>query len=225
MTQNENTRREGNPLPSETSKPKWRKPQPTIIDDNEKEQMLKFIDPITVKRNYLVEELFNNILNAEVYLKTLKETLLEKVKDYLQETAENYGEDWQGNAALLNYKKTKQIRLAVHKKITFDERLNIAKAKIDQCLKTWATNAKDELRHLVMSAFNVDKKGNVDMTQILRLKEYKFDDPTWQEAMKIIDDSLTTVGTKEYLTFYYRDDPKGAWQGITLNFSAIGDDE
>ena len=105
--------------------------------------------------------------------------------------------------------------------IAFDERLNIAKAKIDDCLKRWSGTASDELKILVLRAFNVDKKGNVDVRQILGLKQFRFEDPVWKEAMQIIDESITTTNSKEYLVFSMRENPRGQFQSISLNFSNI----
>ena len=198
-----------------------RKPQPVLIDDQEKETMLKFIDPITVERHLLVEEIFNEILLAEQEIKELKNRTMKKVKDYLKKTAEKYGENWQGNAALMNFKKTKQVALKNHKMIAFDERLNIAKQKIDHCLIEWCKNGTDEIRSIVTKAFQVDKKGNVSIQQILSLKDHKINHPQWKEAMEIIYEAITITGSKEYLSFTYRDDPRDKWEYLVLNFSAI----
>lgn len=192
-----------------------------LVDDEGNQVPVKYIDGIVLTRHNIVESIIDRVLEAERQLKGLKADLFRDVQRYLDQTAESYGEDWKGNASLMNFSKTRQVEIKISKTIAFDERLNIAKAKIDDCLNRWSSNAKQELKTLVLKAFNVDKKGNVDSKQILSLRQYKFDDPVWKEAMSIIDEALTTVGTREYMNFSVREDPRDDWKKISLNFSAL----
>ena len=53
------------------------------------------------------------------------------------------------------------------------------------------------------------------------LKQFQFEDVVWKEAIDIIDQSLMVIGSKEYLTFSMRDNPRADFKPITLNFSSI----
>ena len=192
-----------------------------LIDDEGVECPMKYIDKKVLARHNVVEKVIKKVEKAQKDLKSLKGELFNEVKGYLDLVASEYGEDWKGNAKLLNFDKTKEVEMSICRCIRFDERLNIAKSKIDDCLKRWSGNASDELKAIVMRAFNVDKKGNVDVRQILGLKQCKIDDPVWREAMAIIDDSITTTNSKEYLIFSTRDNPRGQFKTISLNFSNI----
>jgi hypothetical protein len=192
-----------------------------LVDSEGRSIPVKFIDKVLLSRHDLVECVLEQVLEHESILKALKRELFEVVQEHLDRTAEQYGENWQGNARLWNFDKSKQVEIAVKKQITFDERLNVAKSKIDSCMKRWSSNARKELQTLVMEAFKVDKKGNVDVKQILSLKNYQFDDAEWREAMDIISDALTVYGSKEYMNFAVRDKVDGKWQSISLNFSAL----
>ncbi|MFA7026113.1 MAG: DUF3164 family protein, partial [Candidatus Cloacimonadaceae bacterium] len=110
--------------------------------------------------------------------------------------------------------------IKISNKLAFDERLNIAKQKIDAYLLSLVKNAGKEIVALITKAFKVDAKGNVDVKQIISLKQHKFDHPLWIEAMAIIDEALRVEATRRYIVFKQKD-ASGAWISITLNFSAI----
>lgn len=42
-----------------------------------------------------------------------------------------------------------------------------AKHLIDECLKEWTADGRDEIKAIISSAFNVDKKGEISTTKIL----------------------------------------------------------
>ena len=54
-----------------------------------------------------------------------------------EKRADKYDEEWEGNATIYNFSKDKQIDIKISKHITFNEKLQIAKKKIDACLATW----------------------------------------------------------------------------------------
>ncbi|MFA5646514.1 MAG: DUF3164 family protein [Candidatus Ratteibacteria bacterium] len=192
-----------------------------LLDGDGHSVPVKYIDPIDLDRHMMVERVLGMVLFHQKVLRKLKRQVVDLVGEYLESVADQYSEKWRGNAALMNFPQTKMVDVKVQQRIAFDERLNIAKSKIDKCLEKWSKNAKHELRALVMRAFNVDKSGTVDTKQILDLRKLKFDDEEWNEAMKLIDDSLMTVGSKEYINFRVRDDARGKWETISLNFSAV----
>jgi hypothetical protein len=192
-----------------------------LIDDEGLECPVKYIDKKVLARHNVVETVVKKAMRAQKDLIALKQEMFTEVKGYLDMVASEHGEDWIGNARLFNFDKTMEIDMSIHRSIRFDERLNVAKAKIDDCLKRWSKSSSEELRMIVLRAFNVDKKGNVDVKQILGLKQFQFDDPVWKEAMDIIDQSITTTSSKEYLVFHVRDNPRGRFKSISLNFSNL----
>lgn len=200
---------------------KGKKTTTVLVDEDGHKIPVKYIDPIEVERHELVEEIIQHVKEAEILLMSLKQIFYYEISNYLDKVADNYGENWKGNASLMNFNKTMGVDLQINKVLAFDERLNVAKQKIDDCLNRWSVNAKAELKTLVMKAFNVDKKGNVDTKQILALRKFKFEDPTWCEAMEIIDQAVTTIGSKEYINFKVRDSSRDPWRRISLNFATM----
>jgi len=181
---------------------------------------VKYIDPVVQKRDKVVSNAVFKAKKLQAEIKKVKQELSEEIEKYLNETAAEYGENWQGNAQLYDFAADNQVTVKVSKIIGFDERLQVAKTKIDECIKSWSRGASDKIIALVNNAFNVDEKGKLDVKKILGLRQLKIDDPQWSEAMDIISDSVKTVRTKTYLSFAERD-KAGEFEQVVLNFSSL----
>jgi len=181
---------------------------------------LKHVSKQDQRRDALVEELVAEANRLNMLIKSTKELMQTKMQQYLSEVAEEYGEKWQGNARIRNFSQTAEVEISQAKLLTFDERLNIAKAKIDECIGKWAKGSRTEIIALVNQAFRVNQKGQVDVRELLKLPTLQIEDPLWQEAMQIIKDSVTVQSTKQYLNFRLRlEDDR--WASIALNFSQV----
>jgi hypothetical protein len=121
-----------------------------------------------------------------------------------------------GNVTLTSYDGRYRVVRATEEYIVFDERLQIAKELIDDCLKRWSEGGNTNLQALVNDVFQVDKQGKVNVRGILRLRRLDIEDETWRQAMTAIAESLQTVGSKAYLRVYERDE-RGEYQQISLD--------
>ncbi|REM31517.1 DUF3164 family protein, partial [Mycobacterium tuberculosis] len=72
----------------------------------------------------------------------------------------------------------------------FDERLQAAKALIDECIQSWSKSSNVNLKVLVNDAFQVDQQGKISTGRVLGLRRHDIDDEKWQLAMKAIGDSM-----------------------------------
>jgi hypothetical protein len=72
------------------------------------------------------------------------------------------------------------ISIKIAKKWTFDEKLQIAKAKIDKVITSRSEGSDDLIVALVNRAFRVDSKGEVDAREMVGLRQYKCEDPLWK---------------------------------------------
>lgn len=156
-----------------------------------------------------------------------KGDIVELINDYLAEVADRFDEDWKGNATIRGFSDLFKIEVNVSERIEFDEKLQIAKQKIDNCINDWAQNSSRKIQQLVNKAFKVDKKGLVNKRMLLGLRNLDIDDEEWNEAMDIIADSVNVVDSKEYYRFFKREDRKEGYDPINLNFSriSIGDED
>lgn len=181
---------------------------------------VKYIDKADKERDELVEELVSRARRLSLLMRREKEILSEKLAKYLDKIAKDKGEKWQGNAVLHNFSMDKCAKVKVHKHIVFDEKLQLAKQKIDRCIMSWSPGSNDKIVALVNRAFQVDKKGKVDRDQIISLRQMQFDDPLWVEAMDLIADSQKVQGTKTYFYFLEAGED-GKLEPITMDFAAL----
>ena len=156
-------------------------------------------------------------------LDQFKTQLAGDMQAFLELSAEQYGVDLggaRGNLSLTSYDGRYKVLRAVSERLDFDERLQAAKELVDACLREWSKDAGPELRTLVESAFQVDKKGRINAKRILSLRALKIEHPPWKMAMEAIGDAVTVVGSCTYYRIYERDD-EGNYQQISLDFSGV----
>jgi len=125
------------------------------------------------------------------------------------------------NVQLSNYSNTVQVLIKNSSVIEFDETLQIAKAKIDECFDEWGKDANPNLRLIVNSYFRVGKKGFINKAAILGLFQFDIDHPKWAEAMELIRKSITPTEKKSYFQIRYRCDKDDEWMPLNLNFSSL----
>jgi hypothetical protein len=174
-------------------------------------------------RDQTVKSIMAKALAMRAQLAAFKRDLREEVAAFLELSAEQYGKVYggrKGNVTLMSYDGRYKILLAVNESIVFDERLQIAKQIIDECITRWAEGSSSEIRALVNDAFYVDKAGNINTARILGLRRLDIKDPEWQRAMQAITDSIQIAGSKEYLRVYERSGD-GEYRQVPLDVAAL----
>jgi hypothetical protein len=124
-----------------------------------------------------------------------------------------------GNVTLTSFDGCMKVQFQVADIIDFGAELQAAKKLIDECLAEWAAGSRDEIRAIVTRAFNVDKEGLVNRTELFMLTRVAIDDPRWQRAMAAIHDSIRIVGSKTHIRFYARPSREARWTGITVDLA------
>jgi hypothetical protein len=180
----------------------------------------KYIRDNDKRRDTLVSGLVGKARQLNTVIRNAKRQMEEEIAAFLQDTAKREGETWTGGTTLYNFSMDEAVAVKVAKKWTFDEKLQIAKQKIDKCIENWSGDSNAKLVALVNRAFKVDSKGEVDAQQIIGLRQFDFDDALWQEAMELIADSQKVQSTKTY--FYFQEAGEdGKLNTIVLDFAAL----
>ncbi len=195
----------------------WVDPKGNLIPDANVKAIDKLRDE-TVRRIWALAE----ALHQE--MKTFKSISFDDVAAFVQISADQYGAKIggnKGNVQLLSFDGSLKIQRNIADHINFDERLLAAKHLIDECLKEWTADGRDEIKAIINSAFNVDKKGEISTTKILGLKRIEINHPKWLEAMQAISDSINIAGSKSYLRFYKRNDETGEYIPMSLDLATI----
>ncbi len=192
-----------------------------LTDANGREYPAKILDPQIVKRDAIVNRLMNRALKLNGRIVSDKVKMADDINKYLNQTAQKYGEEWKGNAELVSFDGKYKVEIRQRERIDFSEKLQIAKQKIDMCLKRWTEDSNINLQAVIKEAFQVDKKGEIAKSRILGLRRYHIKDTQWQQAMDLIDEAIQVTSTKQYIAFYERPSKDKPFRLISLNFSAL----
>jgi len=185
------------------------------------------IDRVTdldMARNDLVLDIVATFKQQQAQLAALKSNVMGEITAFVEMSAEQYGAKLggkKGNVSLLSYNGSYKLQLQIQDYITFDERLQVAKALIDECIHEWSDGADSKILVLVNDAFQVDKEGKVSTARILGLRRLDISDDKWLQAMKAIADSIQYTGSKAYIRAYERVAGTNNWKCITLDFAAL----
>ena len=106
-------------------------------------------------------------------------------------------------------------------RIAFDERLQAAKALIDECLADWVEGARPEIHTLINRAFSSDKEGEINTGAVLALRRYDIQDSRWLRAMDAISEAVQVVGSRSYVRVYERIGDSDQYQPIPLDISGV----
>jgi hypothetical protein len=183
-------------------------------------EMVSAVDKL---RDQTVKTVMERTFAARDALAEFKAKTWEELQAFLTLSAEQHGVAFggkRGNVALTTYDGRYKLTVSVNDTIQFNEKLQVAKTLIDNCIRRWADGTRAEIRLLVEDAFNVDKQGNINKNRILGLRRLAIADAEWREAMAAITDSVQIASTKTYMRFYERR-ADGGYAQIPLDVAAL----
>ncbi len=179
---------------------------------------------IDLERHDLVIDKICEARMLQDCMREFKYRLMGDIQAFVALSAERYEVKLggvKGNITLMSFDGRFKIQVAVAEHLSFDERLQAAKKLVDECLNDWTEGSRDELKTIVLDAFQVDQEGRINTGRILALRRYAINDPRWQRAMLAISESIQVVGSKSYLRFYERSGPDDKWTSISLDMAAL----
>lgn len=186
---------------------------------------LSQISPAEILEDELVRKLLAYAKPLSAELARFKTYSFADVEAFLGLLAQEYNVEKRtrkGNLTLYSYDRRLKVEIKSSDRIVFGPQLQMAKAKIDQCLLNWGASADPRLQTIVNSAFDVDREGNVRPARILLLRRAHItDDPEWADAMRAIDDAMRVVGTSFYMLFRQRVGDTDHWERISLDFANV----
>ncbi|TDK66009.1 DUF3164 family protein [Sapientia aquatica] len=185
------------------------------------ESLIKPVDKI---RDELVVDIVERAKELSIRLAKFKVSVLQDSRAFVQLSAEQYGVSLggkKGNVTLYSFDSKYKIQLTVAENIQFDERLQAAKALIDECINEWARNSSDEIKVLVQDAFQTDKEGRISTGRVLGLRRLEIVDEKWLQAMRAIGESVQVIGSKEYIRFYERVEGADQYSPVSLDIAAL----
>lgn len=183
------------------------------------------ISDVDKARDVLVKSLMSEAKKRSGVLSEFRLSATQGIDDFMLACAEQYkvqlrGAAGKGNLTLTTYDGKYKVVRAVSDALAFDERLQIAKSLVDECIHVWAKGANRNLQALVNKAFDTDKEGKVNVGRVLALRSLKIEDEKWQKAMTLIADAMRVVSSKSYIRFYERNDETGEYKQVPLDIAS-----
>ncbi|MGK8252736.1 DUF3164 family protein [Moraxella lacunata] len=181
---------------------------------------IKEIDKL---RDETVINLVGQALSLQIQMRAVKEQFFAEFHNFVELSAQEYDTQIggkKGNVSLMSFDGKYKVQIAIQDNLVFDERLQVAKSLIDECLREWTADSNDNIKAIIDNAFAVDKEGKINIRRVLSLRSLNITDDKWQKAMTAISDATQVISSKEYMRFYERDE-YGKYQQINLDFANL----
>ncbi len=181
------------------------------------------VKPVDKLRDETVKQIIDIGHELNLAMTAAKAHIFKLFTDFVDLSAQEYSVELggkKGNTTLYSFDGRLKVQIAVSDHIRFDERLQVAKQLIDECIADWSTGSNDNIKVLINNAFQVDKEGKISTTRVLGLRRLDINDDKWLNAMQAIGDSIQITDTKEYIRLYRRN-AEGQYQQIPLDFANV----
>ncbi|PHS48780.1 MAG: sulfate transporter [Marinobacter sp.] len=175
-------------------------------------------------RDDLVLNLIARVNKLHEQMSEFKAEVASEIDAFLELSAREYDTPYggkKGNVTLRSFDGRYMVKRNIADREVFDERLQVAKELIDQCLHEWTADSRSEVQALVEHAFQTDKEGKVSLSRVLQLRQVNITDEKWQKAMHAIADARQVIGSAKHLNFYERESEDGPYRHIPLDIAKL----
>lgn len=125
-----------------------------------------------------------------------------------------------GNRTYSTFDGLMQIEVRIQDRIVYGPEMQVAKAIFDKVLNARAAGADPLIRSIITSAFDTDKEGQINRSNVFVLLNVKDDDPEFKQGQEAIRDAMHVIGSKSYLRFRHREVFDAPWQTLTIDLAA-----
>ncbi|HEY9200746.1 MAG TPA: DUF3164 family protein [Gammaproteobacteria bacterium] len=178
---------------------------------------------IDLDRDKLVRGIAARAQKLRDPLAEFKRDVQQQIDAFIQHSADTYDATVggkKGNITLYSYDGQFKVMRAFSEQLVFDERIQVAKSLIDECILDWSKGSNANIKALVQHAFQVDSQGNISRDRVLGLKRLDITDEKWLKAMQAINDSIQVASRKSYVRIYERD-AEGNYQPVSLDLASV----
>lgn len=185
---------------------------------------IDLVSDIDKLRNDTVQRIVARAQALQAEMRQVKTETLSDIQAFVELSSERYGVEVggvKGNVQLMSFDGKYRVQRNIADYIVFDERLQVAKELIDNCIHRWSEGARSEIRALVQDAFQTDKTGNISTSRVLGLRRLDITDPEWKQAMQAISDSIQITGSKTYIRIYQRVGQSDQFEPISLDIAGL----
>lgn len=182
------------------------------------------INALDLLRDDTVRRIVNHAQDVQATMAAFKKQAMDDIAAFMGIAADQYQVKLggrKGNLSLVSFDGKYKVLVAVSDSLNFDERLQIAKQLVDECIHEWSKDSNDNIKALVEHAFQTDKQGNINTARIFGLMRLKIDDDKWQTAMQALKDSIQVTSSSQYLRLYERVNDTDKYQQIALDIAGL----
>lgn len=183
---------------------------------------LALVKPQHLLEDELVRKVMGHAVALSEQVSRFKEHCFDDVGAFEALLAQEYGATVggaKGNKTLMSHDGLFKVQVQVADSIVFGPELQTAKVLVDECLNEWAEGARDEIRAIITRAFQTDKAGQINRSDIFMLLRLEIDDPRWKRAMQAIRDAMRVVGSKTYIRCYRRVAQDAPWEPVSIDLA------
>ncbi|MDR1250893.1 MAG: DUF3164 family protein, partial [Treponema sp.] len=113
----------------------------TMTDSQGRQVPVELVKEIDKLRDQTVRRIADEAMKMKEILGDFKKRIRDDIYAFVGLSAEQYGKSWggkKGNITLTTYDGKYRLVVAMNDNITFDERLQIARELIGDCIKKWS---------------------------------------------------------------------------------------
>lgn len=183
---------------------------------------VEMIKPTDKLEDETVRKIIGHAVDLSAQVARFKEHTFDDLGAFEALLAQEYGATKggaKGNKTFMSFDGLMKVQVQVADLIDFGSQLQIAKGLIDECLTEWSADSRPEIRAIVTRAFNTDKEGKINRSEIFMLLRLDIEDERWQRAMAAIRDAMRVVGSKIYVRCHQRDRIDAEWRPVTIDLA------
>lgn len=183
---------------------------------------IQFIKGQVLLEDETVRKIIFHMRELNAQITRFKAHCFEDIGLFQELLAEEYGATIggkKGNMTLSTFDTLEKVTIQISDRIDFGPEIHVAKALFDECVNDWASDSSPEVQLLVTSAFNTDKEGQFNRSEIFRLLRLDFQDERWEKAQEALRDAIRVNGSKTYIRGYERAQYDAPWNAITVDMA------
>lgn len=174
-------------------------------------------------RDGVVTDIAATAVALSAALKALKEKALTDIDDLISIAGEKYDMKLggpKGNVTLTSFDGSYRVQRVSADRITYTEEMEVAKAKVFECIRSWSDDSNKHLVTIATNAFRLNRQGEISVSRVAEMMRIEIDDPEWKKAMEAVKDSLAVSGKAIYVRVQERQ-KDGAYKTISLDIAGV----
>ncbi|MCY1266044.1 hypothetical protein D9M68_437520 [compost metagenome] len=174
-------------------------------------------------RDRVVTDIATKAIALHESLKALKKQALDDIDDLIAIAGEKYDMKLggpKGNVSIISFDGRYKVLRVCADRVTYTEEMEVAKAKVFECIRSWGEESNKHLLTLATNAFRLNRQGEISVSRVAEMMRAEIDDTEWKKAMEAVKDSLIVCGSAVYVRVQERQD-NGQYETINLDIAGV----